>query len=92
MSTEIAITQKELFMEIANGNGIDQVRQWLEGRNKQKITISNDLDLIDVRLVDSLSFVEFIYTINEASGKEVDLESIELENLRTLGAIERFYF
>ena len=79
-------------MDIAHRTGIDQVRQWLEDRNKQRITITNDLDLIEVRLVDSLSFVEFIYAISEASGKEVDPEYIELENLRTLSAIERFYF
>ncbi|OZB61439.1 MAG: holo [Thiomonas sp. 13-66-29] len=79
-------------MSIVQIRGLDQIRHWLESRNKEGLAITADLDLIEARLVDSLSFVEFIYTISEASGNEIDPENLDIENLKTLRAIENTYF
>ncbi|SOE50000.1 hypothetical protein ANDA3_2485 [plant metagenome] len=79
-------------MTTVHTQGIEQLRHWLESRNKEGVEITDDLDLIEARLVDSLSFVEFIYIISEASGQEVDPENLDLEKLKTLRAIAQTYF
>lgn len=42
--------------------------------------------------MDSLSFVEFIFVIEQASGREINTEALDLDQLRTLDAIERSFF
>lgn len=79
-------------MTTVHTQGIEQLRHWLESRNKEGVEITDDLDLIEARLVDSLSFVEFIYIISEANGQEVDPENLDLEKLKTLRAIAQTYF
>ncbi|PKU22089.1 holo [Telmatospirillum siberiense] len=71
---------------------IEVVRAWILAKHPAQNELPGELDLIEARLVDSLSFVEFIHVIGEASGKEVDPENIELDNLRTLNAISQAYF
>jgi acyl carrier protein len=72
--------------------GIDAVRDWLVKKHPERETIGADEDLIEARVVDSLSFVEFLFVIEEASGTEIDQENIDLEKFRTLAAIENTYF
>ncbi|GAA4236069.1 hypothetical protein GCM10022254_44780 [Actinomadura meridiana] len=71
---------------------LDPVRNWLLAKHPERETITPDEDLIEARLVDSLSFVEFLLTIEEASGAEIDREAIEIADFRTLEAIGRKFF
>jgi acyl carrier protein len=73
-------------------NTIEPVRSWLEQRNPTRGQITDDVDLIEGRLVDSLSFVEFLYVLQEASGKQIDPESLELEDIRTLCSMRDAFF
>ncbi|MEV4443564.1 acyl carrier protein [Streptomyces sp. NPDC049577] len=73
-------------------SNLDQVRNWLLARAPQRDTVAPDEDLITARLVDSLSFVEFLLVIEEASGAEIDREAMDLADFRTLEAIERKFF
>lgn len=71
---------------------VETVRNWLLAKHTERTSIASDEDLITARLVDSLSFVEFVLTIEEASGVEIDRDAINLEDFRTLDAIERKFF
>lgn len=79
-------------MPSTTSSNVDAVRNWLLAKQPERTSIAPDEDLITARLVDSLSFVEFLLTIEEASGVEIDREAIDLADFRTLEAIERKFF
>jgi len=72
--------------------GIDRVRGWILGRHADRTELADDVNIIDTRLVDSLSFVELIYTIEEASGTEIDFDSIDIEDFQSLDTIRKAFF
>ncbi|KAA2264201.1 acyl carrier protein [Solihabitans fulvus] len=72
--------------------GIEKVRDWILGRHPERTELAEDVRLLDSRLVDSLSFVELVYVIEDASGAEIDFDSIDLEDFQTVAAIERAFF
>lgn len=78
-------------MESLTSQGLQSIRAWLLTNNPERQTIGHDEDLIDSRLVDSLSFVDFIFRIEEASGNEVDMDTLDLDAVRTLSAIEKYF-
>ncbi|MFG2847122.1 phosphopantetheine-binding protein [Kitasatospora sp. NPDC048296] len=47
-----------------------------------------DQDLIDLRILDSMALVEFLFLLEEVTGEPVDPERIDVENLRTLNRID----
>jgi acyl carrier protein len=71
---------------------LSDVKDWILSKHPERSDIPDDLDVIETRLVDSLSFVEFVFVIEQASGHEIDTESLDLDQLRTLRAIERSFF
>ncbi|MFI0982933.1 phosphopantetheine-binding protein [Streptomyces sp. NPDC021093] len=75
-------------MPSTTSSKIDAVRNWLLAKHPERTAIAPDEDLITARLVDSLSFVEFVMTIEEAGDTEIDREAIDLADFRTLAAIE----
>ncbi|MEU3626937.1 holo [Amycolatopsis coloradensis] len=72
--------------------GFLEVRAWVLSRNPGLDSVGQDEDLIAARLVDSLTFVELVYVIEGASGVEIDFDTIDIEDFRTLGAIEKAFF
>ncbi|MCW5253896.1 MULTISPECIES: acyl carrier protein [unclassified Streptomyces] len=72
--------------------GIEDVRAWILGRHPDRTSVSDDENLIENRLVDSLSFVELVYTIEGASGAEIDFDAIDIQDFQTLSAIEKAFF
>ncbi|MGW0737709.1 acyl carrier protein [Streptomyces sp. NPDC002851] len=79
-------------MSSTTSSSVDAVRNWLLAKHPERSSIAQDEDLITARLVDSLSFIEFVLTIEEASGAEIDRDAIDLADFRTLEAIERKFF
>ncbi len=71
---------------------IDNILKFLHSRNPDLGEIEKDIDLIDSRIIDSLDFIEIVFLIEQATGKEVDLEEVSVDNLRTLQAIEETFF
>ncbi|MFK7803182.1 MAG: acyl carrier protein [Anaerolineae bacterium] len=71
---------------------LDNIIKFLHSRNPDLGEIAHDVDLIESRIIDSLDFIELVFLIEEATGAPVDLEEIEVDNLRTLQAIEASYF
>lgn len=71
---------------------IAEIHEWILSRHPQRDSIAPDENLIESRLVDSLSFVELVYTIESASGMEIDFENIDVKDFQTLSAIEKAFF
>ncbi|HEX8936530.1 MAG TPA: acyl carrier protein [Pseudonocardiaceae bacterium] len=71
---------------------LGNVIQWILAKNPARSSIDPSEDLIVNRLIDSLSFVEFVFLIEQESGASIDVENIDLEQFRTLNAIERAFF
>ncbi|KJK55553.1 acyl carrier protein [Saccharothrix sp. ST-888] len=71
---------------------LQQVKTWILKRHPERQDIAGDLDLIENRLIDSLSFVEFVFLLEQASGRTIDMESLEVDHLRTLNIIEARFF
>ncbi|TWV32054.1 acyl carrier protein [Streptomyces misionensis] len=73
-------------------DGLQQVKDWILKRHPERDDIPNDLDLIENRLIDSLSFVEFVFLLEQHSGRTIEMETLEVDSLRTLDAIEAAFF
>lgn len=69
--------------------GIEAVKAWILAKHPGRADVAPDEDLIENRLVDSLSFVEFVFLIGESAGQEIDMDTVDLNDLRTLAAIEK---
>jgi acyl carrier protein len=69
--------------------GIGVIKDWILARHEDRTDIDLDEDLIENRLVDSLSFVEFVFLIEETSGVEIDMDSLDINDVRTLATIEK---
>ncbi|MFF3750929.1 acyl carrier protein [Streptomyces sp. NPDC002018] len=72
--------------------GIDKVRDWILGRHADRTELAADVNIIENRLVDSLSFVELVYAIEDASGAEIDFDAIDIEDFQSLATIEKAFF
>lgn len=68
------------------------VREFVLDRNPKLSQLDSELDLIDSRAINSLAFVEFIFLLEELTGESVDPEEIDLDDFRTLSAIESRFF
>ncbi|GGX83901.1 acyl carrier protein [Streptomyces hiroshimensis] len=68
---------------------LDPIRAWLAEKNPTVGEIPPDTDLIENRLIDSLSFMEFVMLLESVTGRDLPVETMELSQFRTLAAIEK---
>ncbi|MGY9065866.1 acyl carrier protein [Streptomyces sp. CAS3] len=73
-------------------DGLQQVKDWILKRHPEHADIPGDLDLIENRLIDSLSFVEFVFLLEQHSGRAIEMETLDVDSIRTLDAIEAAFF
>lgn len=71
---------------------MEAVREFILGRNPQLDHLDGGLDLIDSRAINSLAFVEFIFLLEELTGEPIDPEELDLDDFRTLDAIDARFF
>ncbi|MFD9460118.1 acyl carrier protein [Streptomyces sp. NPDC060027] len=71
---------------------MQSVQEFILGRNPELDRLDGDLDLIDSRAINSLAFVEFIFLLEELTGEAIDPEELDLDDFRTLNAIEARFF
>ncbi|CAM5423329.1 MULTISPECIES: acetyl xylan esterase [Streptomyces] len=71
---------------------LQAVREFILGRNPKLGQVPDELDLIDSRAINSLAFVEFIFLLEELTGEPIDPEDVDLDDFRTLNAIEARFF
>lgn len=84
-------------MSTDTGAAIDRVKSWLCERKPKLLSDAGaledpDLDLIENRIVDSLSFVDFVFFLEELSGRQLDTGPEHMASFRTLRAIQRDIF
>jgi acyl carrier protein len=79
-------------MDQQTAASVDEVKDWVLAKHTDRQDIGLDEDLIETRLVDSLSFVEFIFVVEQASGTKIDLDTLDLDDLRTLAAVNKRFF
>jgi acyl carrier protein len=77
---------------MTTATGIASVTAWILAKHPDRGSIDPAEDLIANRLVDSLSFMEFLFLIEQESGRSIDVDEIDLEQFRTLKAIEQTFF
>ncbi|OLZ62600.1 hypothetical protein AV521_41505 [Streptomyces sp. IMTB 2501] len=67
---------------------VTQVKEWILRRHPDRSDIPADLDLIENRLIDSLAFAEFLFLLEELSGRSIDRDNLQVDDFRTLTSIE----
>jgi hypothetical protein len=72
--------------------GLEQVKKWILARHPAVEDIEPGYDIIEHRLIDSLSFVEFVFVIEQHSGKSIDVNTIDVDDFRSLDAIGQTHF
>lgn len=69
-------------------NAEKQILSWIMERNPGLAEPpSADVDLIEARLIDSLSFLDFLYFLEELTGTEIDVATIVVDDFRSVTAI-----
>lgn len=76
----------------ANDDGTELILAFLRERRPDLEEIDPELDLIENRILDSLAFVNFLYLLEEATGREIDLEEVSPADFRTISAIRARFF
>lgn len=66
---------------------INKIKEYIAVRNVDMGQLENETDIIENRLIDSLQFVEFIMYIEEVGDIEVDMETLNIEDFRSLSSI-----
>jgi acyl carrier protein len=79
------------------GPAIDRLKGWLRERKPKLLSDGSalddpDFDLIENRIVDSLIFLEFVFFLEELSGRQLDTGPEHMASFRTLRAIQRDIF
>ncbi|MFF9007603.1 acyl carrier protein [Streptomyces goshikiensis] len=67
------------------------VVDWLLERNPTVDEIPEDLDLIENRLIDSLGFMEFVLLLEDLTGRELQLDQIDVDQFRTLRSLTHHF-
>jgi acyl carrier protein len=71
-----------------SSNGIGQVTAWLLAKRPELEEIDWDMDLIENRVIDSLGFMDFVFFLEELTGRELDTDARSVNSFRTLRAIQ----
>jgi acyl carrier protein len=74
-----------------SGAAVDEVAAWLSRRRPDAGAITPDIDLIDNRIVDSLGFLELIGLVERLSGRQIDPDTLDLDDFRSLRRIEQAF-
>jgi acyl carrier protein len=61
-------------------------------RNQELTHIDPDMDIVENGLIDSLEFINFLYTIEEERGAEIPASILQLEKFKTLNSIVTHFF
>lgn len=73
---------------MTEGPSIERVRAWLLERRPDLQTIDLDTDLIETRVIDSLGFLDFVFFLEELTGRELQAALQTVASFRTLRAID----
>jgi hypothetical protein len=72
--------------------GEAEVREVLAAFQAEALTLPADADLIDSRLITSLTFITAVQNLIDVSGREPDLDAVPIERLRTIGGLAEVFY
>jgi len=65
------------------------VKDWLLSRKPGLADLDLDCDLIENRVIDSLSFLEFVFFLEELTGRELEATAGTVNSFRSLHNIQK---
>lgn len=65
------------------------VKQWLLSRKPELTDLDLGFDLIENRVIDSLSFLEFVLFLEELTGRELQVTAETVNAFRSLHTIQK---
>lgn len=65
------------------------VKEWLLSRKPELPDLDLDFDLIENRVIDSLSFLEFVFFLEELTGRELQTTAETVNAFRSLHSIQK---
>lgn len=72
---------------------MEEIINWIRSKNPDlEGEIAGDTDLIESRLIASISFLEFINLLEELSGRQIDVSSLSVADFRTIDRINENFF
>src|SRR5579871_2222368 len=77
---------------IETSTGIETIRQFIVDKQSEPVVFSDADDLIENGLVDSLQFTEFVLLIAEWSGQEISLDTLNIDDFRSISSIRKAFF
>jgi acyl carrier protein len=75
-------------MSATKADAISQIKAWLLARTHSFTEIDMDLDIIENRIVDSLSLMEFLFFLEKVSGRDLASYAQSANSFRTLRLIQ----
>jgi hypothetical protein len=72
--------------------GESRVRAVLAGFREELRDIPAGDDLIDSRLINSLTFITIIQSLIDISGRDPDLDAVPIASLRTISGLTEIFF
>ena len=70
---------------------VSSIRQYIIDKNQGTCQFDDQDDLIENRLIDSLQFLDFVRYVEELSGKDINIEAINIDDFRSIANIQRGY-
>ncbi|MFE3328126.1 acyl carrier protein [Streptomyces sp. NPDC059176] len=72
---------------------MEEIVTWIRSKNPDLDgEIAYDTDLIESRLIASVSFMEFIGLLEELTGRSIDVSKLSVADFRTLDRINDNFF
>ena len=63
------------------------VKRWLLSKKPALGDIDMDLDLITGRVIDSLGFIDFVFFLEQLTGRELQTDAESVKSFRTLRSL-----
>ena len=73
-------------------DGFDFILGYLRTRRPDLDELAPDFDLIENRVLESLGFVDFLYLLEEHTGREISIDTVSREDFRTVALIKKRFF
>jgi len=70
----------------------NELVDWIRQKNKKNKPISEEMDLVEEDILDSLLFAEYVMMIEDLSGIEIEVGDELLDKIRTLALVKNNYF
>jgi len=70
---------------------IDLLRNWILQNRPAVARVGDDDELIESRILDSFTLLEFVFFVEEVFGREIVLDESVARNFRTLSSICRHF-